>query len=308
MADSLVLESALGYAGRGWHVFVLSASKTPLRNCEPCREEHTTAEAMESCACLTCHGFYAATTDPARITRMLTQHPHGCLGIRTGVVSGLAVVDFDFRIWNGDNPAPDDPAWRTMCGLDEQRLLPGTVMAETGGGGLHLLYAHPGEGWLMSGAKKYGPSVDSKADGGYIVAAPSVTASGKRYRWLPGPGDWHHDVTPLPEGLVELVRPPVPAPVVAAVVTPWSRPDAVVGRLAGLVRTVLEGAEGERNDRLHWAAKKAGAMVAAGEVDEATAVAVLEDAGRTVGLSTSEVGDAHRGTIGSGLRKGRVAA
>ena len=49
-------------------------------------------------------------------------------------------------------------------------------------------------------------------------------------------------------------------------------------------------------------------MIAAGEIDESTAVAVLTDAGLAVGLTASEIGDATRGTIGSGLRKGRVAA
>jgi len=303
-----LLDHALGYADRGWRVFVLSASKKPLRNCDACADEHTTPDLMESCDCLTCHGFYAATLAPDRINEMLSTHPLGCLAIRTGSTSGLAVVDFDFRIWHGDHPANSDPAWRTMCSLDEQRLLPGTVMAETGNGGLHMLYAHPGDGYLMSGAAKYGLGVDSKADGGYIVAAPSATASGKRYRWLPGSEDWRHKLTPLPDELAARLRPPVPAPAVKAVVAPWTRPEQAGARLAGLVRTVLEGAEGERNDRLHWAAKKAGAMVAAGEVDEATAVAVLTDAGVAVGLSASEIGDAGRGTIASGLRKGRVAA
>ena len=59
---------------------------------------------------------------------------------------------------------------------------------------------------------------------------------------------------------------------------------------------------------LYWASKKAAQMIAAGELDEATAVAALQEAGLTIGLTVSEIGDATRGTIGSGLRKGRVVA
>jgi hypothetical protein len=59
---------------------------------------------------------------------------------------------------------------------------------------------------------------------------------------------------------------------------------------------------------LYWAAKKAAEMIAAGELEEATAVAALQEAGLAIGLTVSEIGDATRGTIGSGLRKGRVVA
>lgn len=55
----------LGYIARGWPVFVLSPSKTPVANCEPCKNGHTTPELMESCTCPCCHGFHAATRDPA---------------------------------------------------------------------------------------------------------------------------------------------------------------------------------------------------------------------------------------------------
>lgn len=300
-----MFEHALAYAGRGWHVFTLTGRKTPFANCDACRIDHTTPDAMEACECLHCHGFYAATTDPARVRAMLATERRVCLAIRTGAVSGLAVVDVDIREWTPDGtPAPTDAAWQTMSGLDARRLLPGTVMASTAGGGLHMVYGHPG-GYLMSGTNKYGPGIDSKADGGYIVAAPSVNTEGAPYRWTPD--DRHdHPLTPLPEELAAMVRPPA-APVRELV---SARPTGLPGtrsRLRGLVDTVLGAAEGERNDMLHWASKKAGEMIAAGEVDRTTAVDVLRDAGVSVGLSPSEVGDGHRGTIASGLRKGTAA-
>lgn len=299
------LDYALGYAARGWPVFVLSRSKQPVANCEPCTLEHLTTEAKEVCTCLTCHGFYAATTDPAQITEMIGRHQYGMLAIRTGAVSKLAVVDVDFRTFVNGDPALDDPAWVTMTDLDRRRLLPGTLMQTTGSGGLHLLYAHPG-GYLMSGTKKYGPGIDSKADGGYIVAAPSVSRSGP-YSWTPD-GRYDHGLTRLPEELAAMVRPPaaVPRPTVSSVRQIEAGEGASRARLRGLVTTVLNAADGERNDRLHWAAKKAGEMVAAGEVAEDVVVSVLQDAAFAIGLATNEVGDGGRGTIASGLRKGRA--
>jgi hypothetical protein len=212
------------------------------------------------------------------------------------------VVDVDIRSWAGDWPAPDDPGYLTMAGLDRDKLLPGTLMQTTGSGGLHFLYAHPG-GYLISGAAKYGPGVDSKADGGYIVAPPSVSGSGP-YRWTPD-GRFEHPLTDLPEALAARLRPPAVDSLVAA--PSDTGPREVRTRLGGLVAKVLNAPVGERNDLLHWASKKAGEMVAAGDIDQRTAVAVLQDTGTEVGLTAAEIGDDVRGTIGSGLRKGLAA-
>ncbi len=300
-----ILTAAMEYADRGWNVFTLTGGKTPFRNCDPCRELHLAPDQMETCQCLHCHGFYAATTDPDRIRAMIDRPGGMCLAVRTGEVSGLAVVDVDIKTWREDGwPSTSDPGYLTMSGLDERRLLPGTLMQSTGSGGLHFLYAHPG-GYLMSGAGKYGPQVDSKADGAYIVVAPSVSRSGP-YTWT-GDGRFDHPLTPLPEELAAMVRPPE-MPARRSQVSPWTRPGVPVGRLTALVRVVLEAVDGERNDKLHWAAKVAGEMIAAGDVEETVVVDVLTDAGRAVGLTANEIGDATRGTIASGLRKGRVAA
>jgi hypothetical protein len=274
------LDYAEAYTNRGWRVFVLSGSKVPVANCAPCHREHTTPDVMESCTCLMCHGFYAATTDLERVREMLRLQPRGMLAVRTGAVSGLAVVDVDFEKFVGDVPAADDPAYVTMSGLDERQLLPGTLMQSSGSGGLHLLYAHPG-GYLMSGARKYGPNVDSKADGGYIVVAPSVSRSGP-YAWTPD-GRCDHPLTQMPEELAAIVRPKPPEPKPIVSVTPWTRPGSR-SRLHALIDTVLTSPSHTRNDRLYWAAKKAGEMVAANEIEESAAVAVLTDAGLAVGL------------------------
>src|SRR5260370_17062362 len=90
------LRAAQDYITRqGWPVFVLSPSKMPVSNCERCREEHTTPQQMRGCGCLMCHGFYAATLDVARVEEMVRLHPRGLLAVRTGAVSGTAVIDVD---------------------------------------------------------------------------------------------------------------------------------------------------------------------------------------------------------------------
>lgn len=299
-----MIDYALGYAQRGWPVFVLSSSKVPVKNCGRCDPDAAgyIEHDREACECLTCHGFYAATTDAERLTEMARRHPRGCLGVRTGAESGLAVIDVDV-----ETDHPSDPGLRSLAELDRQNLLPGTVMGITGSGGLHLLYGHPG-GYLMSGAHKYGHKLDSKADGGYIVVPPSIhPRTGIAYRWS-GDGRFDHPLTRLHEALCARLRPPDPVQRQTGAPSPFARPGGARGRLAGLLNIVLGATAGERNDKLHWAAKKAGEMVAGGELDQGDAVAALQSAGREIGLTENEIGHATTGTIGSGLRKGLVAA
>ncbi len=79
----------------------------------------------------------------------------------------------------------------------EHGALPETVRAETGGGGEHHFFRHPG-GEVRNSAGKLGAGVDVRGDGGYIVVPPSPHPSGRRYTWdvepddceLPLPPDW----------------------------------------------------------------------------------------------------------------------
>ena len=90
------LLAGLGYIARGWPVFVLGRSKRPVANCPACRTARPGHDPA-GCECLTCHGFYAATTDPARLSAMLARVPGGLLAIRTGSASGRCVGDIDPR-------------------------------------------------------------------------------------------------------------------------------------------------------------------------------------------------------------------
>jgi hypothetical protein len=305
------LQAAFAYAAHGWPVFVLSRSKVPVKLCgsDECEEHRGDATASEVCECLTCHGFYAATRDQARIAEMLRLHPDGCLAVRTGAPSGLVVIDVDIKHWVDDFwPHPGDTAYKTMCKLDEAGVLPGTVMQMSGSGGLHMLYRHP-SGWIKSGAQLIGPRVDSKADGGYFLVGPSVNRrTGRPYRWS-GDGRWDYDLPVLHEALASRLRYDEPAPVTQLDKALLRRPGSTRGRLAGLLDAVIQTPpETKRNDMLFWASKKAGEMVANGEIDEETAVQALQEAARAAGLTTSEIGDARKGTIGSGLRHSRRVA
>jgi len=272
--------AALDHAARGWPVFVLGRTKRPVANCPPCRTvarqgPHDPA----ACGCLTCHGFYAATTDPDRITAMLTTVPDGLLALRTGAPSGLVVVDIDPRHGGRLEPA----------------LMPPTLAVATGGGGWHLYYHHPGTP-VVSRALPGRDGVDIKADGGYVVLPPSVHPdTGRAYRWLPAP----RPVIEMPPPLRRLVlaaptsqpapgQTPVPhragGPGVRLVPTCTggggiSSPEAL---LTATLATVRAAPKGRRRTTLYGAARGLARMVAAGALTRAVAVAALTDAGHAV--------------------------
>ena len=284
-------DAALTYTERGWLVFALSAGKSPLANCRDCRDgAHRTPAEMEACTCLTCHGFYAATLDMDRIDAMFMGHPDRLLAIRTGKVSGIAVVDVD-------PPEGLD----TMRDLVAEGLLPETCAQRTGSGGWHLLYEHPG-GYVMSGAGKLGKKIDSKADGGYIVAAPSIhPRTGEPYAWR-----WDYPEAPLAPmhpTLVARLRPEPPRPRLS---TGDRFTTLTSKRLQGLVDTVLRAEEGNGNNSLYWAACKAGEMISKGEISEQVAFDALSAAASQLGIPERDAGRSpQHGTIGSGLRRGQ---
>jgi hypothetical protein len=101
------------------------------------------------------------------------------------------------------------------------------------------------------------------------------------------------ELAPLPGWLADLAGPPRER-----------RPSAAGGpvwpRLTGIVARLLDAASGERNRLLFWAAARCGEMVAAGQLDAATARKVLADAAAEIGLRPGEA----EATIGSGLADG----
>lgn len=177
MTESLMSEAALSYAARGWQVFPCWWPTST--GCACGRGEECERAGKHPLARLAPNGLLDATTDPAIIRGWWAQYPQANIAIRCGAESGLVVLDVD--------------AYKT--GLDsldvlEQRhgRLPYSVRARTGSGGgsVHILLGHPRDGRRISSnsSGKLGPGLDVKADGGYIIAAPSAHASGGRYEWL----------------------------------------------------------------------------------------------------------------------------
>ena len=257
------LAAALALAAARVPVFWLGRTKRPVANCQACPKAATgTGHDPAACPCLTCHGFYAATTDPERIGAMHRLVPAGMLAIRTGRTSGLVVVDIDPR--NGGAVLPD--------------LMPPTRCVRTGSGGWHLYYRHPG-GRFAANLDHHGhQGIDIKADGGYVVAPPSIHPDTRQpYRWI---GD--RPVIEMPPPLVAACRPIAPPAAPAATVTPLTNGRGISSPAALLqahLTAVDQAAEGGRRTTLYGAARGVARMVAAGAITERDAYTALYDAG-----------------------------
>lgn len=294
---SPLLAAALDYAARGWPVFMLARSKRPVANCPTCADAGPGHD-RETCPCLTCHGFYAATTDPDRVAAILDAVPTGQLALRTGAASDTVVVDVD----------PAHGGRDTMNTLIGRGLLPPTAYVATGSGGLHLYYRHPGTLVQCSQGKPgqgLGPGIDVKADGGYVVLPPSVhPRTGRPYRWAPG-----RVMEEMPPALVTACRPAPPAPTPATPHEPTStRPAGGISHpdrlLAAHLHAVATATEGTRRTTLYGAARGVARMVAADAISRDDAIAALTTAGRAAEQTDRDI----RAAIRGGFRAEGLAA
>lgn len=236
------------------------------------------------------HGCLDATADLYEITLWWRHQPNANIGIATGPASGIFVLDVDVKVPKGGG-IPGPQALKEL----ERRFgeLPATLTAGTGGGGEHRYFRWP-EGYdlrnratiKIDGVRT---SLDSRAQGGYVAAPPSIHPDGGVYRWI---GD-AVDPADAPTWLLDLLAPVKATP---GVYVPPVRP-AAEGRLAAYGRNALDGAcadiagcgEGSRHDLIRNKALWIGRLIAGGCVGHGEAVTALQAAGEATGKDAREV-------------------
>jgi hypothetical protein len=167
-----VVAAALAAVARGWSVIpVRPRDKRPL---------------------IAWQTFQQSRADAGQVRAWYAEWPQANLGIVTGAVSGLVVLDID----------PKHGGEASQAELERRHgPLPRTVEAVSGGGGRHLYFAHPGG--LVPNRAGLAPGIDVRGDGGMIVAPPSVHPSGARYIWKAGHAPEQLAAAPLPHWLHE---------------------------------------------------------------------------------------------------------
>ncbi|WP_170752031.1 phage/plasmid primase, P4 family [Ruegeria lacuscaerulensis] len=138
----------------------------------PCLEEDRGTKKAK--APYTLRGFKDATTDVATIDQWWQLYPGAVVGLPTGDISGLSVVDGDIDKETGEAVGEDQ--------IEQLSLShPDAVKVRTQSGGVQYFFKHV-EG-VPTSSKKAANHVDTRGDGGYVIAPGSVMASRAVYTY-----------------------------------------------------------------------------------------------------------------------------
>ena len=210
------LSRAVEYAQRGWHVLPLYEVAAGRCSC-----------GLETCSSpakhpRTNHGVKDATTDERQIREWWDRRPDANIGIRTGSISGFIVVDLD-----------DDAAIER---LQVYGALPETLSVRTGKG-QHLYFQRPDI--PIRPRTRIVPGVDIRAEDSYVVAPPSIHATGAPYEFA----DSQLPIAMMPDWLLALAATPTSsASVGERVITEGQRNTRLFSIGGSLVRHGITGA------------------------------------------------------------------
>lgn len=154
------IEYARAYAARGWAIFPIFEALNGVcacgRDCGKNGGKHPRVTG----------GFKAATTEIATLDKWWKKWPRANLGIATGRISGLLILDID-----------GEKGLATLRALVARHgPLPWTAIVRTARG-VHLYFQ-----CTEAVRSSSGDGLETRADGGYVVGPPSIHLSGFVYR------------------------------------------------------------------------------------------------------------------------------
>jgi hypothetical protein len=199
---------------------------------------------------LTPRGFKDASTNFEVIDSWWKRWPDALIGVPTG--EKFCVIDCDLQ-------HTEAQWWYARANL------PLTRKHETRSGGRHLLFRPHDD--VKCTAGKLHPHIDTRGRGGFII-------------WWPATGlEVLHTnaLAPVPEFILRRLRPaPMPAP--SPIRTNAETPQIAARQLEGIVRTIGEAPEGERNCVLFWGANRLAEMTQVGLLTRGEAMAIAIEA------------------------------
>lgn len=217
----------------------------------PCRDprDDDSPEGKKGKKPLTPHGVTDATTDLDKIAKWWKKWPTANIGL---ACKNCLVLDLDDK--DGKHGSDDFEAIETELGS----LAP-IAVAETGSGGKHLFFTRPdveisGQTTVKWQGEPTG--IDIRVGNQYIIVAPSLHESGKRYSWekpLVSP----KELTSLPKVWIDGFLPRKDAkpssPTSVSPVTSLSS-DAILARAEQYLDAVPPSIQGQNGSaRLYWA-------------------------------------------------------
>lgn len=166
-------------------------------------------------------GFKSATMDKVVLQEWHNKFPNCNVGIPTGQINNIFVVDVDGE--------------KGIESLNRLELIYGKLDAPTviTGKGKHLYFKMPVNTEIKSSVSKIANHIDIRANGGYVVAPPSIHENGHRYTWenfVPNQG-----FPEAPSWLISLI----------------TNAEKQTFPVSGVLEEIASAPEGERNDTLY---------------------------------------------------------
>jgi hypothetical protein len=260
------MDKAEEYASKGMHIFPLRVKgKQPANS----------------------HGYKEATTSKEVIKAYWKAAPYN-IGLATGEVNNLVVVDVD-----------DEQIWATFLATQAKELPIGPKVKT--GKGHHLYFSYPA-GRSIRNKQKPGMGFDIRANGGYVVAPPSIHPNGSVYEFT----TTEEELPELPNWLLELIAKPKE---VAKTKLDFNASIAAANdslpygmqALENECQAIAAAPQGTRNDQFNKSCFSIGQLVAGGVINHSFAFNSLTKAAQQSGLSTEEIGK----TLASGLKAGK---
>lgn len=244
-----------------------------------------------------------ATQDGRLIKSWFRRAPFN-IGLVTG--RGLVVVDLD--VARGDGLPADGPAELAGCELlarlanEAGAAYPGdTYTVRTPSAGEHLYFYVPESEALRNTGGRLGARIDTRANGGYVVAAGSRRAGGM-YRVVN-----RRPIAPLPPWLATALAPQpprMPRPATVRTVAGRNLSRYVASAVNAECATVEAATTGHRHHTMLRAARILGEFVGGGALPEDVARQALAAAAAVhVGVDGCTQAEVDR-TIGDGLEYG----
>ncbi|MBI9017417.1 MAG: DUF3987 domain-containing protein [Phycisphaerae bacterium] len=244
MSENKLLNAALLYIKRGWHILPL----------QPCGKKP-----------LTPHGCKDATTDEQQIRQWWQRWPDANIGLLCGPKSGVYVVDID------NDPDKNVDGWDSIAQLEaEHGMIAPTVTQATPRGGAHYFFKAEKP---PANKNSFRNGIDIRSDGYYVVLTPSVHPNGLEYHWVEGFSPDKVDFAEYPDFMRPEIKPVAVPKLTTAPRTIIDQTDIYRQARAYLAQCdpAVQGQAG--HDKLMWAAT---AMVHGFELDESTAFTLLE--------------------------------
>jgi hypothetical protein len=165
-----MLEAALAYAQAEFKVFPTYSIRNGACACGGAKGCNPGKHPIGN---LAPRGVLDATDDLGVVNRWWAQVPDANIGLATGKLSKVVVLDVDGPIGE-----------ETLAKIEQKHgLLPPTSQVRTGKG-RHLYFCYPQNETKVKSVARKKLGLDVRADGGYVIAPPSIHESGHQYTFL----------------------------------------------------------------------------------------------------------------------------